>query len=943
MADTHTRQTQLHIKYMVKQLRWNQTVAGDILATLDNIQLASGFATPILEAPDLPIDYIDQGWILDLRDRLREIGATMWVEDAWQPPLQRVHDVSLMEQFLRVTTTKSQRRQLRAVLHWLRVITLADLADPSGRFIPGHRVVGKWQAESTLEWPHQPKPNKAAFATFRRALRNTICLGTSHYQPPHQDMVISNPLGNWLDVDRNVTSEYSRWEDELFCRVSGDLTDESNDTTILRFQKRPGDTGFFSYDGTATTVPPRAIPISCQFVDSDKVWTKKPFIQPLQTPTTTPPVGSVRYDTLDKSGKKLKGASDGSLYREEKTMAAAWLIANDDSDSNFMIASVVLHNVSSLSSYRAELEGTLRLLKHIEQLGMSPEEIQYWCDNESAVKANNLDKLHTPADMLAPDADLLLALLAHKKRLQTIISCGHVFSHQDQVTKKSKKVKEKERKRRQKERRERIREVEIEGGTHAPSPSVSSESDSACSEGPDQELGAEKHLSDEAHMNNACDDHAKGAAREYLECPDAEQPLVMEPPYEGTKAMLRIGDVWITSNLDENIHFACRAPIIREYCKQRHNWDDATLDLIDFEAIGRVRKTQTWTEQTRSMKVLHGWLAVMHNLGKRTGITQCPGCHCVDETFLHMFSCEHKLMKKATKESLEAIHKSGRGSGMMPRPFMDKFIACLEAGIQGEELLALSGSPAMRQAIQHQNQIGTSKLLQGYLARSWADALEEFGCKRVTSKISWLLRQIWDTLFHRLWDTRNFVLHHTPNCYRSAESTNFAERLRWYRDNRNLVLAQSDHKLADHGDEEIERMGRKTRRKWVRTLDRLRKTYATELKQLERGQTTLTHFLVKPTSSEAAPATVARSRPKHRPLPVRIRKFKQTKLKRMQQLGRVNLAVTSVQKHEKVKKISRKRKLSKVKVGGDHECLAAQVTPSPHSGGPRRRGPPEPD
>jgi hypothetical protein len=55
---------------------------GNILATLDNIELASGFTTLILEAPDLPINYIDQGWILDPRDRLREIGATIWVEDA---------------------------------------------------------------------------------------------------------------------------------------------------------------------------------------------------------------------------------------------------------------------------------------------------------------------------------------------------------------------------------------------------------------------------------------------------------------------------------------------------------------------------------------------------------------------------------------------------------------------------------------------------------------------------------------------------------------------------------------------------------------------------------------------------------------------------------------------------------------------------------------------
>jgi hypothetical protein len=54
------------MKYMLKQLRWDETIAGDILTTLENIQLATGFTSPILEATSLPIDYIDQGWILDL-------------------------------------------------------------------------------------------------------------------------------------------------------------------------------------------------------------------------------------------------------------------------------------------------------------------------------------------------------------------------------------------------------------------------------------------------------------------------------------------------------------------------------------------------------------------------------------------------------------------------------------------------------------------------------------------------------------------------------------------------------------------------------------------------------------------------------------------------------------------------------------------------------------
>ncbi|KAL3796822.1 hypothetical protein ACHAWO_002060 [Cyclotella atomus] len=138
MPDVYTRQTQHHIKYMIKQLRWDSTLTNDILTALDNIQLASGFISPILEKTDSPMDYINKGWIVDLRERLNKIGVQLWIEDAWQPKPQREGDFSLMERFLSVTTTAKQRDQLRKVLHWLRVITIADLADPTGQFIPGY-------------------------------------------------------------------------------------------------------------------------------------------------------------------------------------------------------------------------------------------------------------------------------------------------------------------------------------------------------------------------------------------------------------------------------------------------------------------------------------------------------------------------------------------------------------------------------------------------------------------------------------------------------------------------------------------------------------------------------------------------------------------------------------------------------------------------------------
>jgi hypothetical protein len=126
---------------------------------------------------------------------------------------------------------------------------------------------------------------------------------------------------------------------------------------------------------------------------------------------------------------------------------------------------------------------------------------------------------------------------------------------------------------------------------------------------------------------------------------------------------------------------------------QRHGWSKDTLDLIAFDVIGRIRKQLKWTDKTRTMKVLHGWLVVMHNMGKRNGITQCPGCPCEDETYLHLFSCKHSLMVKAISESLQNLHEGGRGAGQLPRAFIDRFISYIEAGIRKERATVPSEGP----------------------------------------------------------------------------------------------------------------------------------------------------------------------------------------------------------------------------------------------------------
>jgi hypothetical protein len=82
-------------------------------------------------------------------------------------------------QFLRIYSTKRERRDLSACLKFMGVITFADLADENGHEIPADRLTGDWRAESEFDWPRQPCPEKKAWATLRRFVRETLYFETS--------------------------------------------------------------------------------------------------------------------------------------------------------------------------------------------------------------------------------------------------------------------------------------------------------------------------------------------------------------------------------------------------------------------------------------------------------------------------------------------------------------------------------------------------------------------------------------------------------------------------------------------------------------------------------------------------------------------------------------------------------------------------------------------
>ncbi len=73
---------------------------------------------------------------MDLRRRLAEMDASIWIQAAWSPKLQRVGGASIMEVFNAIPgITRAKLRRANAVHLFLHVVTMADLCDVQGTHI----------------------------------------------------------------------------------------------------------------------------------------------------------------------------------------------------------------------------------------------------------------------------------------------------------------------------------------------------------------------------------------------------------------------------------------------------------------------------------------------------------------------------------------------------------------------------------------------------------------------------------------------------------------------------------------------------------------------------------------------------------------------------------------------------------------------------------------
>ncbi len=222
--------------------------------------------------------------------------------------------------------------------------------------------------------------------------------------------------------------------------------------------------------------------------------------------------------------------------------------------------------------------------------------------------------------MLAPDADAILAIRHIRNTLEdsTKIVCQHIYGHQDSRG----------------DRGQSADPHEVEGH-------------------PRNARKRDNKLSLSARINIECDKLATETAQAVL---TPGRPVVLPPvlslPYPGSRALLRINRLWITTDLDRSILHAHWLDKARAYCCKKYGWSRETFDLVDWDLIQAVRTKMGHTQRMQTSKIMLGWLPVMHMQAHITGQAQCPGCVCPDETMDHIFRCTNRVLGKKREELL---------------------------------------------------------------------------------------------------------------------------------------------------------------------------------------------------------------------------------------------------------------------------------------------------
>jgi hypothetical protein len=436
-------------RLLLQEINTNGGIIKKMLsALLETIQMESGIGTPILE-DTRPLDYIEWGWIPQIRDFLHHIQGKI-IGASPIPRIFRVNDSYIMDSPSLREKSYRERMLIHRCRLFLQVETLSDIVDMTGT-----RILEQWKTDHTpkpsasnKKWPLQANPGKEAWKTWKHFLQEAFEYGTG---------TLRVQLGAWLQQNR------SRTHQQYF-----------DPTTTQLYIKQ--DELWRMYEMTATTrrqmlfnrqkhelrfeVPESAIPIEIINSTTGNWVTNKTTHTMASAPEKSDP--KTLYEKITQHGHGL--LNNVQLLREESDLAeilsqATNVVTATDGGFNpdtgistfgWVIAmrgtliaknrGPVAAHPSMAESFRAEGYGIasvaifLKIL--IEHFKVTPENHvwKFFIDNKALIQRMESYqwKIQNSTSNLRSDADITNLANEYLKHIPA--SLIHVKSHQDDTT-----------------------------------------------------------------------------------------------------------------------------------------------------------------------------------------------------------------------------------------------------------------------------------------------------------------------------------------------------------------------------------------------------------------------------------------------------------------------------------------------------------------------------
>jgi hypothetical protein len=168
--------------------------------------MESGIGTPILE-DTRPLDYIEWGWIPQIRDFLHHIQGKI-IGASPIPRIFRVNDSYIMDSPSLREKSYRERMLIHRCRLFLQVETLSDIVDMTGT-----RILEQWKTDHTpkpsasnKKWPLQANPGKEAWKTWKHFFTRSIRVWYRHIAGATRRMAATKPVADTPAILRSYNN-----------------------------------------------------------------------------------------------------------------------------------------------------------------------------------------------------------------------------------------------------------------------------------------------------------------------------------------------------------------------------------------------------------------------------------------------------------------------------------------------------------------------------------------------------------------------------------------------------------------------------------------------------------------------------------------------------------------------------------------------------------------